>query len=102
MKYLQGIQKGSVLRFPNGDLRVVRKATFWPDGNLHSVTLAIRRCSWTGRCYTVIDRVTLKHPGATLAHVKPRPLKKIMDRKIERAIGSLYKTVTCCDVHGVP
>jgi hypothetical protein len=57
------IQVGDILFTRRGHPRVVRAVSRRKSGHLHCITLAIKRCSWTGRCYTVMNRHDIKHQG---------------------------------------
>lgn len=71
------VQVGDILRFPSGDLRVVRYAKNGKSGYTTYVGLAIRRRSWTNRAYTIISYVDLKCRGA-----RPVGRMKKMDSEI--------------------
>jgi hypothetical protein len=94
---------GSVLASGDGPWRVVREVTRYNGGRLRSVTFAIRRCSWTHRCYTVVHYNDLIQRGFRLVPVKPRQLRSRIDRRIDVAIHEpcTEKSMTCCDVEGV-
>lgn len=94
---------GSVLARKNGAWRIVREVTRYNNGDLRSVTFAIRRCSWTHRCYTIYHYNDLIQMGFRMVPVKSRRLRSRLDRKIHRAIHEpcTQKSLTCCDVEGV-
>ena len=70
------------------------------------VTFTIKRCSWTGRCYTVLTRSDLKTRGFRATGHSMR-LRRQIDAKIRKAIvgRELPKdgpySMTCCDVEGI-
>ncbi len=87
-----------------GRWRIVRASTYKSDGTLCAVSLAIRRCSWTHRCYTTIMRVDLKQRGFRPVQVPRRRLSARIDRLIRQSIGHVVKRrtdLTCCDVETV-
>jgi hypothetical protein len=103
------ITVGSVLKSPNGDLRPVRYLSAWPGTTKTKlsplrgthVAFSIRRCSWTGRCYTVYNLGELRGMGYTITGKTVR-LDKPIDRKIAKDIGKLYPVLSCCAVKGLP
>ncbi len=100
------LQPGDVVRFRSGALRVVR-AVRHPErptssyGEIYrsSITFAIKRCSWTHRCYTVYTSSDLRTLGCSMTRAKVSLRKKI-DRLImaELELNPLKPTLTCCDV----
>jgi hypothetical protein len=62
-----------ILITKSGDLRVIREALYYADGTLRSITLAIRRCSWTKHATTIYERSALKTLGFRKADVKFKP-----------------------------
>jgi len=120
--WIKRICKGDVLRFPGDVLRVVREVKHWPNNNDHSktstsVTLAIRRCSWTHRPFTCYSDNDLKQLGVRPTRAKVLLRKKIdkaleyeiTGRKITRWDGSTYGSpvmpwdskMDCCDARGL-
>mgnify|MGYP001614383358 CR=1 FL=1 len=85
------------------DVRVVRQVSRFSNDDLRCVTLVIRRCSWTTRCYTVLNYTDLIYRG-----FHPAPLRakfvRLVDHHIEKNIRNAAEcqTLTCCDVAGVP
>lgn len=61
------IQIGDILITPSGQWRVVREVSYWSDddwcksrrGLVDHITLAIRKCSWTGRPYRTLSRTCI-------------------------------------------
>lgn len=102
-EWMMRVKVGDVLRRFDGPFRIVREVSRYKNGELRSVTFAIRRCSWTGRCYTIYGNVDLRVLGYRLVQVKRRKLTSKMDRKIHRAIHEpcTQKSLTCCDVEGI-
>jgi hypothetical protein len=100
------LKVGDVVQERNGAWRIVRAVTRQPSGKLCAITLTIRHCSWTGRCYTVIMANDLRQRGFHPVRVRRRKLTSRFDRKIQRAIhGNEDRrvkpySVTCCDVEG--
>ena len=102
LSWMRDVVVGSVLAGPSG-WRVVREVSRYANGDLRSVTFAIKRCSWTHRCYTIYGYNDLRQLGYRMVRVRPRALRSRMDRKIRVAIHepSDRKSMTCCDVEGV-
>jgi hypothetical protein len=105
--WMDRIQVGSVLRSRSGDLRVVRDTKkriqqrgAWKGCKTISVYFAIRRCSWTGRCYTVMTDNDLTQQGFTYTGIRLK-LQTDVDFKIAESIESGEYTMTCCDVKGI-
>lgn len=57
------VRVGDVIARPHGPWRIVREVTRYKNGELRSVTLAIRICSWTRRCYTILGYTDLRVLG---------------------------------------
>lgn len=96
--WIKEIRKGDIL--VEGDTpRIVRNVQHGKNGYC-CVTLAIRRCSWTRRCYTVINASDLKQRRFRPTGKRVR-LDLPIDKAIEIAIQSREYTLTCCDVEGV-
>jgi len=100
------IKDGDVLLIGN-DYRVVRRATYTTKhGNktLSAVTLAIRRCSWTKRPYTVVSRSDLKCRGFRPTGITiKRENNSTLIADLMRHIDNDYlREMDCCLVKGVP
>lgn len=109
--WIARIQKGDVLKWPNGTLRVVRAVSHSQipigcGGNSRptirtSVRLAIRHCSWT-------HRPTTTYTGNDLVQMDVRPTRArvTLRKKIDRLIELDYvnsgkeREIFCCDVIG--
>lgn len=103
-QWMRTLRVGHVIAKPNGPYRIVRKVTRYGNGDLRSVTCVIRRCSWTHRCYTILNYTDLRILGYRRIRVKPRKLKSEFDRKVVAAIDQPCYTpyvLTCCDVEGL-
>lgn len=97
------LRVGDVIAEGSGLPRVVRAATYNRDGFLRSVSLTIRRCSWTGRCYTVLNRNDLKWRRFVLVG-GPVALDSTMDRMIVDEMRHPTRELIllrCCDVKEV-
>jgi hypothetical protein len=97
---------GSVLREgSSGPLRVVRAVKRIDDGRMW-VTLAIRRCSWTGRPTTTLTCSDLLTRKFYLVPVKPVKLKGDFNARLEASMEysgpSHLAPMRCCEVLGVP
>lgn len=92
---------GDVLRSGTGTLRVVRKVSRYLDGDLRSVTFAIRHGSWTGRPYTVMGYTDLRmlcysRVGARVT------MNTELDRRLNAEIADHHRrTMRPSDVRGV-
>lgn len=94
------IQVGDVLYSKSGTPRVVRSVSK-RRGFLGCVKFTIRKCSWTGRCYTVVSRSDLKWRGFTPSGVRKTEMT-LMDKRINRAIIDYnYRKLDCCDVRAI-
>jgi hypothetical protein len=95
-------QEGDILRTPSGDYRVIRKISRYEDGDLRSASFAIRRCSWTGRAYTVYNFTDLLKWEYAMAR---EPGTSRLDKKLYEETHCKVVAppkITCCDVVGVP
>jgi hypothetical protein len=104
LPWMAGVVVGSVLREGSGAMRVVREVTRYNDGDLRCVTFAIRRCSWTHRCYTILGYTDLIQRHFSMVPVRPRRLRSALDRVIHTAIHQPAwepYAAKCCDVEGV-
>ena len=103
-KWFDHVRVGDVIAKPRGAWRVVREVSRRQDGTLYSVTLAIRRCSWTHRCYTVLNFTDLRTQRyRRIAGASIRLKSRGVDAQIARAIresGAQKPSLTCCDVIG--
>ena len=101
--WMAAVVVGSVLARRRGAWRVVRSVSRYRNGDLRSVTFAIRRCSWTHRAYTIYGYNDLNQMGYRMVRVAPRALRSRLDRKLFVAIHEPCdrKSMTCCDVEGV-
>jgi hypothetical protein len=57
--WMRRVQPGDVLLSPRGSLRVVREVSFYGNGDLRSLTFAIKHGSWTRRPYTIMGYTDL-------------------------------------------
>lgn len=68
------------------------------------VTFAIRNCSWTNRCYTILSRTDLRIRGFRPTRQRAA-LRGKVDKLIKHDIEHHYpedQILTCCDVKAVP
>lgn len=97
------VRVGDVLKSRSGRrFRVVREIGL-KHGRLYNVTLAIRHCSWTRRCYTILTYNDLYQFGYRPTGRRMR-LTKTIDREIAACINfknRFRQRLTCCDVEGV-
>lgn len=85
--------------------RVVRHVSYYKNGDLHCVGLAIKHCSWTKRCYTIMNYNDLIWHGYVLLEGANYVFNTQMDKTIEYCLKHDNKEdqkLTCCDVEGVP
>ena len=97
------VKAGDVLVDRNGTARVVRKATFHKDGRLSHLTFAIKRCSWTGRAYTTMNKTDIKDRGFHPVGLSI-PLTKREDKALQKAIQfwDVPTKMDCCKGKDMP
>lgn len=98
------LRVGHVIARPNGVYRIVREVHRYKNGDLRSVSLVIRRCSWTHRCYTILNANDMKQLSYRRIPVKARRLTKRLDKQIVAALHQPAwdpHILKCCDVEGV-
>lgn len=78
------VQVGDVLVDAKGTMRIVRYATQGESGYTTTVDLAILRCSWTRRPYTVLNYVDLKHRGFRPTGVRVNLAVREIDRMLAK------------------
>jgi hypothetical protein len=103
--WIERLVVGAVIAERGGAWRVVRKVNRCRDGSVGSVTLTIRRCSWTGRCYTILNVQDLKQRGFRRIPTTPLKLQGAIDRKLTKVLRRHEDkpySMTCCDVAGIP
>jgi hypothetical protein len=98
-EWIKQIRKGDVLKCGRS-LRVVRNVKHCTTKTY--VIFAIKRCSWTTRCYTVYSHTDLKTRRFELTG-KRLALQGELDYEFEQNIGINSKDTTlhCCDVEGM-
>lgn len=103
LSWMHRLKIGDRLQRGNSPPRVVRNISRYDNGDLRCVTFAIRHCSWTSRCYTVMHSNDLIQLGYTKVRGK-YSLRTRLDKKIEYCITNHqneYQVLDCCDVRGV-
>lgn len=103
--WMRRVQVGSVIAERGGAWRIVRHVARDRSGRLRAVWLVIRRCSWTRRCYTVVNANDLIQRRFRLIPTSPVQLKtRGIDAKIRHALheSATHRSLTCCDVEGLP
>lgn len=99
--WMRAVQVGDVLRSGTGTLRVVREVTRHADGDLRSVTFAIRHGSWTGRPYTVLNFTDLRLLGYSRVGARVS-MNSELDRRLNAEIADhRRRTMTVADVRGI-
>lgn len=100
-EWMRSVKVGDVLINAAGVYRVVRAASFYPNGNLRSVTFVIRRRSWTNRAYTVVGFTDLRMQGYRPARARSK-LNGPLDAQIAKVIADHRDlSLTCCMVKGI-
>lgn len=100
-EWMRSVKVGDVLVNANGTYRVVRSASFFPNGNLSTVTFVIKHCSWTGRPYTVMNFTALRQQGYRPAHARSK-MNGPLDPQIARVVvDHRDRSLTCCAVKGI-
>lgn len=101
-RWFDTVQVGDVLEAPGGRHRVVREVSRYRNGELRSLTFAIKKCSWTGRPYTQYGFTDLRMQGWRPTGVRIR-LDSEMDVWLQADINSFNcRTVTCCEAKAMP
>lgn len=98
---------GDVLKTPSGDYRVVREVGTGPTRGLfpdkpYYFAFAIRRCSWTGKAYTIMCRSQLYDWERVGLRIK---LDSELDEQFVddlNCASNVPTVLTCCHVRGVP
>jgi hypothetical protein len=102
-EWMSRVVVGSTIAPAYGDWRVVRKVCRDRQGAFHSVYVAIHRCSWTRRPYTILTVCDLLYRGFRLIECKPFPMKRWIDKELVRNMDDhRLETLHCCDVIGLP
>lgn len=99
LPWMATVAVGDVLISGRGLARVVRRVTRFRDGDLRSLSFSIKRCSWTGRGYTVKNYTDLRYEGFTPTGIRVKlnsKLDKLLDRDIHLACTADPKRITCC------
>src|SRR3990167_315208 len=99
--WIDEIKVGDILLEHGRSERVVRSVSRSKTGLVCYVGFSIKRCSWTGRCYTIISRADLKARGFVPTG-KAYALNSELDREIDLDLKYRDRVaVTCCAVKGV-
>ncbi len=99
--WMRDVKVGDVLVNASGTYRVVRAASFFPNGKLATVTFVINHCSWTGRPYTVMSFTDLRQQGYRPARARSK-LNGPMDAHIARVVADHRdRSLSCCAVKGI-
>lgn len=95
------VKVGDVLRSGRGTLRVVRSVCRFSNGDLASVSFAIKHCSWTKRCLTAMSYHDLNYNGYTRTGINWK-MKGPLDPEINaHAENHNLRKLTCCAVRGI-
>jgi hypothetical protein len=104
-RWMRTVQVGDTIQAPYGAPRIVREVTRRQNGRLRSVTVVIRHCSWTHRCYTILNDTDLRILGYRKLQLKRKALTSEFDEKVHASIHQPAKApyiLDCCDVKGLP
>jgi len=108
-EWINRIQAGDVLETPHGDQRLVRHVHRREGKRGHPskvwVYFAIRRCSWTGRCYTLYsseDDYLRRMRFVGPFRGKLTALDFRINRDIETCPNPGSYAAKCCEVRSVP
>lgn len=100
-EWMRSVKVGDVLVNAGGTYRVVRAASFFPNGNLATLTFVINRCSWTRHPYTVMNFTDLRQQGYRPAHARSK-LNGPLDAQIADAVSDHWnRSLSCCAVKGI-
>lgn len=104
---IDSLQVGDLIRL-NGTLRIVRdlgrrtRRSPLKSEQVYSITCAIRRCSWTRRPYTTINRCDLYHARLEVVRrgygTEHGPIEVMLQQEIA---DDNLRILECCDVIGV-
>lgn len=99
---IDSLECGDLVRI-NGTLRIVRSANRrQPGGKVYTLTFAIRRCSWTHRPYTVMNRAMLYHADLEVIQRGYGAERGPLEIELQAEIADRNRRhMHCCDVIGV-
>lgn len=104
LPWMTDLRVGDVIAREHGSWRIVRKVTRYRNGELRSVTLAIRVCSWTRRCYTILGYTDLRVLGYRRV-ARNAKLDGPLDGRFQRAINEPCSqrpyALSCQEVRGI-
>ena len=100
LPWMADLRVGDVIARPNGAWRIVRAVSRYKNGDLSSVTLAIRRCSWTRRGVTVLGYTDLRRLNYRRV-ARNAKMTTPLDDRIRQACEFRDHCVTCHEVRGV-
>lgn len=95
------LRVGDVLETPSGDMRLVRRATYW-GGKCRAISFAIRRVSWTTRGYTVYCTTDTYIRRCRLVARITRRRMTPLDQALEREMRSDHSHGLAYRVGGLP
>ena len=104
LPWMADVRVGDVIAKGNGPWRIVREVTRYNNGELRSVTVAIRRCSWTRRCFTILgytDLRILKYRRVARNAKLDGPLDLIFDEALRESCSKRPYALSCHDVRGI-
>ena len=99
-KWMLDVRVGDVIARQNGSWRIVREVSRKSEGRLRCVTLAIRRCSWTNRAYTVLNDNDLRQCGYRRV-ARNAKMHTRLDHLIAKAIHQPCSEPICLRCHEV-
>lgn len=100
--WMRTVQVGDVLESPSGTHRVVRGVHRYANGDLRSLTFAIRHCSWTGRPVTSYGYTDLRRGGW-----RPTGVRLTLDTEMDawmqaETLCRGRPQVSCCEAKDLP
>ena len=99
--WFRAVRVVDVLVAKNGVLRVVRRVSFYDNGDLRSISCVIRCCSWTGRGTTTMNYHDINRNGLQPTGKRVR-LTKAIDKAIANNLARSYPyDITCCMTKGL-
>lgn len=104
LSWMHDLRVGDVIAREHGPWRIVREVTRYKNGELRSVTVAIRRCSWTRRCSTILGYTDLRVMGYRRV-ARNAKLNGPLDARFAEALcepaSKRPYALSCHDVRGI-
>lgn len=101
LSWMADLRAGDVIaKGVNGPWRIVREVSRYKNGDLASVVLVIRRCSWTRRGVTILNYTDLRVFGYRRV-ARNAKMSTEMDAKIQRACAFKENCFSCHEARGI-